>query len=78
VVAIRAATTPGSLRAGRQLHCCVAKLGSCDDGNQYLACALLDMYTKCGQFDEASESGEQFVGNETRSFVLLNHQRFLT
>lgn len=53
VVAIRAATTAGSLRAGQQLHCCVTKMGSCDDGRQYLACALLDMYSKCGRVNEA-------------------------
>ncbi|GJN12488.1 hypothetical protein PR202_ga30770 [Eleusine coracana subsp. coracana] len=53
VVAIRAATTAGSLQAGRQLHCCVTKMDACDDGNQYLGCALLDMYSKCGRVDEA-------------------------
>jgi pentatricopeptide repeat protein len=53
VVAIRAATTGGSLRAGRQLHCCATKMGPCDDGSQYLSCALLDMYSKCGWVDEA-------------------------
>ncbi|CAO2210194.1 unnamed protein product [Urochloa humidicola] len=55
VVAVRAATASGSLRAGRQLHCCVCKMGPCsdDEGGRYLSCALLDMYGKCGRVDEA-------------------------
>ncbi|OEL18194.1 Pentatricopeptide repeat-containing protein [Dichanthelium oligosanthes] len=54
VVAVRAATAAGSVPAGRQLHCCVVKMGPCDDdGDRYLSCALLDMYSKCGQVDEA-------------------------
>ncbi|KAG2576606.1 pentatricopeptide repeat-containing protein At5g50390, chloroplastic-like [Panicum virgatum] len=55
VVAIRAATVSGSLRAGRQLHSCVVKMGLCDDGEsgRYLSCALLDMYSKCGRVDLA-------------------------
>ncbi|CAL4996516.1 unnamed protein product [Urochloa decumbens] len=54
VVAIRAATASGSLWAGRELHCCVVKMGPCDDeGDRYLSCALLDMYSKCGRVDEA-------------------------
>jgi len=54
VVAFRAATASGSARAGRQLHCCVVKAGACGDvADRYLACALLDMYSKCGLIDEA-------------------------
>ncbi|XP_039852776.1 pentatricopeptide repeat-containing protein At5g50390, chloroplastic-like [Panicum virgatum] len=55
VVAVRAATASGSLRAGRQLHSCVVKMGLCDDGEsgRYLSCALLDMYSKCGRVDLA-------------------------
>ncbi|KAL6857271.1 hypothetical protein ACP4OV_018653 [Aristida adscensionis] len=54
VVALRAATAAGSVQAGRQLHCCVAKMGALDeDAGQYLLCALLDMYSKCGHLDEA-------------------------
>uniref|UniRef100_A0A0A9GFH3 DYW domain-containing protein n=1 Tax=Arundo donax TaxID=35708 RepID=A0A0A9GFH3_ARUDO len=55
VVAVRAATAAASLQAGWQLHCCVAKMGACnnDDGNPYLSCALLDMYSKCERVDEA-------------------------
>ena len=54
VVALRAATASGSARAGQQLHCCVVKAGACGDvADRYLACALLDMYSKCGLIDEA-------------------------
>jgi pentatricopeptide repeat protein len=55
VVAVRAATASGSLRAGRQLHSCIVKMGRWDDdeGDRYLLCALLDMYSKCGRVDEA-------------------------
>ncbi|CAD6246591.1 unnamed protein product [Miscanthus lutarioriparius] len=54
VVALSAATSSGSARAGRQLHCCVVKVGACGDvTDRYLACALLDMYSKCGLIDEA-------------------------
>ncbi|KAJ1267189.1 hypothetical protein BS78_07G037300 [Paspalum vaginatum] len=50
VVAVRAATASGSLRAGRQLHCCAVKVGAQDeDGERFLLCALLDMYSKCGR-----------------------------
>ncbi|CAO2186876.1 unnamed protein product [Urochloa humidicola] len=56
VVAVHAATAAGSLRAGRQLHCCIVKMGPCDDeGDRYLSCALLDMYSKCGRVDEARQ-----------------------
>ncbi|XP_051200883.1 pentatricopeptide repeat-containing protein At5g50390, chloroplastic-like [Lolium perenne] len=51
VVAVRAATVLGSIHAGRELHCCVAKMGARED--QYLPCALIDMYSKCGRVDEA-------------------------
>lgn len=51
VLAVRAATVLGSVCAGRQLHCCIAKIGMC--GDQYLSCALINMYSKCGQIDEA-------------------------
>ncbi|XP_066330494.1 pentatricopeptide repeat-containing protein At5g50390, chloroplastic-like [Miscanthus floridulus] len=54
VVALSAATSSGSARAGRQLHCCVVKAGVCGDvADRYLACALLDMYSKCSLIDEA-------------------------
>ncbi|AQK50898.1 pentatricopeptide repeat-containing protein At5g50390, chloroplastic [Zea mays] len=54
VVAVRAAASSGSARAGRQLHCCVVKAGACGDvADRYLTCALLDMYSKCGRIDEA-------------------------
>ncbi|KAF8712836.1 hypothetical protein HU200_028609 [Digitaria exilis] len=56
VVAVRAAAVAGSVRAGRQLHCCVVKMGPCgDDGDRYLSCALLDMYSKCGRVDCARQ-----------------------
>ncbi|RLN05297.1 pentatricopeptide repeat-containing protein [Panicum miliaceum] len=55
VVAVRAATVSGSLLVGRQLHCCVVKMGTFDDeeSDRYLSCALLDMYSKCGRVDLA-------------------------
>uniref|UniRef100_A0A0A9DTW4 Pentatricopeptide repeat-containing protein n=1 Tax=Arundo donax TaxID=35708 RepID=A0A0A9DTW4_ARUDO len=73
VVTVRAATVAGLLRAGRQLHCCVAKMGASDDdnGNQYLSCALLDMYSKCGRIDEARQVFDGMVPHQ-RSVVAWN------
>ncbi|KAF7109201.1 hypothetical protein CFC21_109502 [Triticum aestivum] len=67
VVAVRAATVLGSVHAGRELHCCVAKMGMCED--QYLPCALIDMYSKCGRIDEARRV---FDGIPWRSVVAWN------
>lgn len=67
VVAVRAATVLGSVRAGRQLHCCIAKIGMC--GDQYLSCALIDMYSKCGRIDEARR---MFDGTPQRGVVEWN------
>ncbi|KAM0828447.1 hypothetical protein ACQ4PT_067545 [Festuca glaucescens] len=67
VVAVRAATVLGSVRAGRELHCCVAKMGMSED--QYLPCALIDMYSKCGRVDEARRV---FDGMPWRSVVAWN------
>lgn len=67
VVAVRAATALGSVRAGQELHCCVAKMGACED--QYLPCALVDMYSKCGRLDEARRV---FDGMPWRSVVAWN------
>ncbi|RCV30131.1 hypothetical protein SETIT_6G069400v2 [Setaria italica] len=70
VVAIRTATASGSLRAGRQLHCCVVKMGPCEDdeSGRYLSCALLDMYSKCGRVDEARRV---FEGMEPRQRTIV-------
>ncbi|EEE68014.1 hypothetical protein OsJ_25982 [Oryza sativa Japonica Group] len=67
VVAVRAVTALGSARAGQQLHCCVAKTGMYED--QYLSCALIDMYNKCGKLDEARRV---FDGVPQKSVVAWN------
>uniref|UniRef100_J3MQ77 DYW domain-containing protein n=2 Tax=Oryza brachyantha TaxID=4533 RepID=J3MQ77_ORYBR len=67
VVAVRAVTALGSVLAGQQLHCCIAKTGMYDD--QYLSCALVDMYSKCGQLDEARRV---FDGMPQKSVVAWN------
>ncbi|KAL5223045.1 hypothetical protein ABZP36_027758 [Zizania latifolia] len=67
VVTVRAVTALGALRVGQQLHCCIAKTGMCE--NQYLSCALIDMYSKCGQVDEARRV---FDGMPQKSVVAWN------
>lgn len=74
VVAVRAATSSGSARAGRQLHCCVVKAGPCGDdvADWYLACALLDMYGKCGRIDEARRLFDGLPRTHRTSVVAWN------
>ncbi|WOL03428.1 hypothetical protein Cni_G12148 [Canna indica] len=48
---IKAAASLGFVFAGRQLHSCVLKLGLYE--NVFVACAFIDMYSKCGYIDEA-------------------------
>lgn len=48
---IRATAGLGLIYPGRQLHSCVVKLGVCDD--IFVACALIDMYSKCGSIEGA-------------------------
>ncbi|KAL6658861.1 hypothetical protein ACP70R_002901 [Stipagrostis hirtigluma subsp. patula] len=71
VVAVHAAAQAGLVRAGRQLHCCVAKMGALDEGRQYLLCALLDMYSKCGCLDEARQVFDGMTPHQ-RSVVAWN------
>ncbi|KMT01711.1 hypothetical protein BVRB_9g211670 [Beta vulgaris subsp. vulgaris] len=54
---IRATAGLGIEYPGRQLHACVVKMDVSDD--IYVACALIDMYSKCGSIDNA-----QFVFDE--------------
>lgn len=48
---IRATAGLGLLYPGKQLHSCVAKMGVSED--IYVACALIDMYSKCGSIEDA-------------------------
>ncbi|XP_021739321.1 pentatricopeptide repeat-containing protein At5g50390, chloroplastic-like [Chenopodium quinoa] len=48
---IRATAGLGLLYPGRQLHSCVLKMGVSDD--IFVACALIDMYSKCGSIEDA-------------------------
>ncbi|KAG6528664.1 hypothetical protein ZIOFF_010848 [Zingiber officinale] len=48
---IRAAAGLGFTLTGMQLHSCVVKLGVTD--NIFVACSLIDMYSKCGCIEEA-------------------------
>ncbi|KAL9243397.1 hypothetical protein vseg_017290 [Gypsophila vaccaria] len=54
---IRAAAGLGLVYPGRQLHSCAVKMGLSDD--IFVACALIDMYSKCGSIEDA-----QFVFDE--------------
>ncbi|KAF8409470.1 hypothetical protein HHK36_005546 [Tetracentron sinense] len=54
---IRASAGLGLVYAGRQLHSCILKMQI--DGDIFVSCALIDMYSKCGSIDDA-----QFVFDE--------------
>ncbi|XP_058079326.1 pentatricopeptide repeat-containing protein At5g50390, chloroplastic-like [Magnolia sinica] len=55
--ALRACAGLGLVFAGQQLHSCVSKMGI--DGDIFVSCALIDMYSKCGSIEDA-----QFVFDE--------------
>ncbi|XP_074317193.1 pentatricopeptide repeat-containing protein At5g50390, chloroplastic [Silene latifolia] len=48
---IRATAGLGLIYPGRQLHSCAVKMDVGDD--IYVACALIDMYSKCGSIEDA-------------------------
>ncbi|OVA11657.1 Pentatricopeptide repeat [Macleaya cordata] len=48
---IKASTGLGLACVGSQLHSCVMKLGI--DGDIFVSCALIDMYSKCGSIEDA-------------------------
>ncbi|KAK6913351.1 E motif [Dillenia turbinata] len=48
---IRAAAGLGHVLVGRQLHSCALKMGI--GGDIFVACALIDMYSKCGSIVDA-------------------------
>ncbi|ESQ43563.1 hypothetical protein EUTSA_v10012807mg [Eutrema salsugineum] len=50
-VALRAAAGLGSVYVGKQLHVCALKLGVV--GNTFVSCGLIDMYSKCGDIEDA-------------------------
>lgn len=54
---IRATAGLGMIIPGKQLHTCAVKMGVSDD--TFVACALIDMYSKCGSIEDA-----QFVFDE--------------
>lgn len=47
----RAIASLGLIFPGRQLHSCIVKMGFRDD--IFVACALIDMYSKCGSIEDA-------------------------
>ncbi|KAK7378515.1 hypothetical protein VNO80_03957 [Phaseolus coccineus] len=51
VTMIRASAGLGHVQVGRQIHSCVLKRGVGDDN--FVSCALIDMYSKCGSIDDA-------------------------
>ena len=51
VTMIRASAGLGLIFAGRQLHSCSLKTGV--GGDVFVACALIDMYSKCGSIEDA-------------------------
>ena len=51
VTMIRASAGLGLIFAGRQLHSCLLKTGV--GGDVFVACALIDMYSKCGSIEDA-------------------------
>ncbi|KAM6550029.1 hypothetical protein CsatB_021705 [Cannabis sativa] len=54
---IRASAGLGLIFAGRQFHSCALKMGV--DQDIFVSCALIDMYSKCGNLEDA-----QFVFDE--------------
>ncbi|CAJ1899256.1 unnamed protein product [Sphenostylis stenocarpa] len=48
---IRASAGLGLVQVGRQIHSCALKRGVGDDN--FVSCALIDMYGKCGSIDDA-------------------------
>uniref|UniRef100_A0A1J3K7L7 Pentatricopeptide repeat-containing protein, chloroplastic n=1 Tax=Noccaea caerulescens TaxID=107243 RepID=A0A1J3K7L7_NOCCA len=50
-VILRASAGLGSIYVGKQLHVCALKLGAV--GNTFVSCGLIDMYSKCGDVEDA-------------------------
>ncbi|KFK26690.1 hypothetical protein AALP_AA8G280800 [Arabis alpina] len=50
-VMLRASARVGSIHLGKQLHVCALKLGLVD--NTFISCGLIDMYSKCGDIEDA-------------------------
>ncbi|KAG7537383.1 Pentatricopeptide repeat [Arabidopsis suecica] len=50
-VMLRASAGLGSVYVGKQLHVCALKLGVVD--NTFVSCGLIDMYSKCGDIEDA-------------------------
>ncbi|CAN8302482.1 unnamed protein product [Cochlearia groenlandica] len=50
-VIMRASAGFGSVFVGKQLHVCALKLGLV--GNTFVSCGLIDMYSKCGDVEDA-------------------------
>ncbi|CAF1750596.1 hypothetical protein Bca4012_044208 [Brassica carinata] len=50
-VMLRASAGLGSIEVGKQLHVCALKLGVVD--NTFVSCGLIDMYSKCGDVEDA-------------------------
>ncbi|XP_027351731.1 pentatricopeptide repeat-containing protein At5g50390, chloroplastic [Abrus precatorius] len=48
---IRASAGLGLIQVGRQIHSCALKRGVGDDN--FVSCALIDMYSKCGSIEDA-------------------------
>ncbi|KAL2329965.1 hypothetical protein Fmac_017546 [Flemingia macrophylla] len=51
VTMIRASAGLGLIEVGRQIHSCALKRGVGDDN--FVSCALIDMYSKCGSIEDA-------------------------
>lgn len=48
---VRASAGLGLIQVGRQIHSCALKRGV--GGDDFVACALIDMYSKCGSIEDA-------------------------
>ncbi|KAF7820523.1 pentatricopeptide repeat-containing protein [Senna tora] len=48
---VRASAGLGLIHVGRQIHSCALKMGVADD--IFVSCALIDMYSKCGDIEDA-------------------------
>ncbi|KAK7340553.1 hypothetical protein VNO77_21259 [Canavalia gladiata] len=48
---IRASAGLGLIQVGKQIHSCALKRGI--GGDNYVSCALIDMYSKCGSIEDA-------------------------
>ncbi|XP_057441470.1 pentatricopeptide repeat-containing protein At5g50390, chloroplastic-like [Lotus japonicus] len=60
---VRASAGLGLIQVGRQIHSCALKMGV--GGDSFVACALIDMYSKCGSIEDAQCAFDQMPEKTT-------------